>query len=77
MYYKSLQVTERGDAHPQQPFTIIHSRLLEYSERGKHRGGENGEGGACGRILALRKDAEIKLAKVPTTTKLHMLRLEE
>lgn len=28
-----LQVTasaERGDAHPQQPFTIIYSRLVEY-----------------------------------------------
>lgn len=37
-----LQVTgsaERGDAHPQQPFTIIYSRLLKvWKER--ERGGE-------------------------------------
>lgn len=29
--------TERGDAHPQQAFTIIHSRLLKYGKREKKK----------------------------------------
>ncbi len=71
-----LQVTgsaERGDAHPQQPFTIIYSRLLKYERKRKSVRGGRGER----EVSALRADAEIKLARGPKTTKLHMLRSEE